>query len=90
MTHKTAKKFAVPLKFVSASALLCSPSPAEHAREARFKLDNNVGYKIVQLRNNTFSNDEPRGSSLARTYDGPHKFPARAQQLRLEWFNRWV
>jgi dienelactone hydrolase len=24
------------------------------------------------------------------TYDGPHKFPARAQQLMLEWFNRWV
>jgi dienelactone hydrolase len=24
------------------------------------------------------------------TFDGPHKFPARAQQLMLEWFNRWV
>lgn len=24
------------------------------------------------------------------TYDGPHKFPARAQQLMLEWFDRWV
>jgi hypothetical protein len=23
--------------------------PGEHARDARFKLDNNVGYKIVQL-----------------------------------------
>ena len=23
-------------------------------------------------------------------YDGPHKFPAQAQQLMLEWFNRWV
>jgi hypothetical protein len=49
MTQKTAKKFAPPLKFVFASALLCPASSAEHAREARFKLDNNVGYKIVQL-----------------------------------------
>ncbi|MGH9447004.1 MAG: hypothetical protein ACRD3O_14915, partial [Terriglobia bacterium] len=24
------------------------------------------------------------------TYDGPHKFPARAQQLMLDWFDRWV
>lgn len=24
------------------------------------------------------------------TYVGPHKYPARAQQLMLEWFNRWV
>ncbi len=24
------------------------------------------------------------------TYEGPHKFPARAQQLMLEWFDRWV
>jgi len=24
------------------------------------------------------------------TYDGPHKFPAPAQQRMLEWFDRWV
>jgi dienelactone hydrolase len=24
------------------------------------------------------------------TFDGPHSFPARAQQLMLEWFDRWV
>ncbi|HEX5413870.1 MAG TPA: alpha/beta hydrolase family protein [Terriglobia bacterium] len=24
------------------------------------------------------------------TFDGPHSFPARAQQLMLDWFNRWV
>lgn len=24
------------------------------------------------------------------TFDGPHKFPAHAQQLMLEWFDRWV
>lgn len=24
------------------------------------------------------------------TFDGPHKFPAHAQQLMLKWFNRWV
>lgn len=24
------------------------------------------------------------------TYDGPHKFPARAQQLMIDWFDRWV
>ncbi|MGH9449317.1 MAG: dienelactone hydrolase family protein [Terriglobia bacterium] len=24
------------------------------------------------------------------TYDGPHKFPARAQQLMMDWFDRWV
>ena len=24
------------------------------------------------------------------TFDGPHKFPARAQQHMMEWFNRWV
>lgn len=24
------------------------------------------------------------------TYDGPHQFPAAAQQLMVEWFDRWV
>ena len=24
------------------------------------------------------------------TFDGPHKFPERAQQLMLDWFDRWV
>ena len=24
------------------------------------------------------------------TFDGPHQFPARAQQLMIEWFDRWV
>ncbi len=24
------------------------------------------------------------------TFDGPHSFPARAQQLMMEWFDRWV
>jgi hypothetical protein len=24
------------------------------------------------------------------TFDGPRKFPARAQQLMMEWFDRWV
>lgn len=24
------------------------------------------------------------------TYDGPHKFPVRAQQLMIDWFDRWV
>jgi hypothetical protein len=49
MTHKTAKKFAAPLEFFSIRAFHGSSFPAKPARESRFKLDNNVGYKIVQL-----------------------------------------